>query len=161
MNENTQRPTWRRKRNRLHREVYDDHGVFAVTIATWRRRPVFTDADEVAHSLSMLEETARAMKFRLLAYCFMPDHLHILVEGSHLPKFIKAFKQASSFDHKRRVGYLLWQRSYYDHVLRKAEDLPSSVEYILANPVRAALVDNIADYPHLGGELAREPMVAT
>lgn len=164
MSDKTQSRTWRRKPNRLHRDVYEGDGVFAVTIGTRERRPVFTDAVVVARARGMLEGTARRTGFSLLVYCFMPDHLHLLVHGSqstHLAKFIKAFKQASSFDYNRRAGCTLWQRSYYDHVLREAEDLPSAVAYILANPVRAELVKEMADYRFSGGELASELLVAT
>jgi len=112
----------------------------------------------------MLESAARSTGFGLLAYCFMPDHLHLLVEapeGGDLARFIKVFKQASSFDYKRRLGRPLWRRSYYDHVLRGHEELLPAVEYVLGNPVRAGLVESRGAYPFSGGELAAETLVAT
>jgi putative transposase len=112
----------------------------------------------------MLEDAARNAGFRLLAYCFMPDHLHLLVEGSEgsdLAQFMKEFKQASSFDYKRRTERPLWQRSYYDHVLRGPDDLRCALDYILENAVRAGLVDKPGAYPFSGGEVLREVLVAT
>ena len=94
----------------------------------------------------------------------MPDHLHMLVQasdGSHLAGFMKTFKQLTSFQHKRRTGRLLWQRSYYDHVLRGQHELQAAVDYIAYNPVRAGLVEAAADYPHSGGELMEQAQVAT
>ena len=82
-------------------------------------------------------------------------------DGSDLAQLMKTFKQASSFDYKRRVGRLLWQRSYYDHVLRRPEELQPALEYILANPVRAGLVEEPGAYPFLGGEALRDMLVAT
>lgn len=45
---------------------------------------------------------------------------------------------------------VLWQKSYYDHVLRQEEDLQAVARYIWANPVRANLVQNTNDYPYPG-----------
>lgn len=49
----------------------------------------------------------------------------------------------------RRDGLIgpCWQRGFYDHALRKEEDIRTSAEYIVNNPVRAGLVENWVDYP--------------
>ena len=84
----------------------------------------------------------------------MPDHLHALAEGlsddSDLPAFMKLFKQCSSYEWKSRYGGPLWQRSYFEHVLRDDEDTIAVARYILDNPVRAGLVREPLDYPYLG-----------
>ena len=84
----------------------------------------------------------------------MPDHFHALVEGTradaNLPRFIQRFKQCSSFHWKRRTGAALWQRGYYEHVLRTEEDSFTLARYILNNPVRAGLVQRPEDYAFLG-----------
>jgi len=83
----------------------------------------------------------------------MPDHLHLLLVGeekSSLDSFMKTFKQETSFAFKRAHGNSLWQRSYYDHVLRKEETLEVVALYILNNPVRAGLVDDYRNYAFSG-----------
>ncbi len=102
-------------------------------------------------------ETLRAYSEKhglaVLAYCFMPDHLHLLVEGdseSDLPQFIKDFKQRTGYAYRRSNSGLLWQKSYYDHILRAEEDMRQVARYIIANPVRAALVTAASDYPYSG-----------
>lgn len=132
-------------------------------MTTWQRQQVFVNAVQVQRYNEMLIDAAHNTGFRLLAYCFMPDHLHLLVEGSEgtdLAQLMKAFKQVSSHDYKRRVGQPLWQRSYYDHVLRRPDELQTAVEYILDNPARAGLADDPCEYPFSGGEV-REMLVAT
>ena len=112
----------------------------------------------------MLKNAARNTGFSLLAYCFMPDHLHLLIqgsEGSDLAQLMKTFKQASSYDYKRRARRPLWQRSYHDHVLRGSAELQPAIEYILGNPVRAGLADSTLAYPFSGSEMLREMLVAT
>jgi hypothetical protein len=39
---------------------------------------------------------------------------------------------------------------FYDHALRSTEGILPAVRYIVANPVRAGLVTNVADYPYSG-----------
>ncbi len=41
----------------------------------------------------------------------------------------------------------LWQKSFYNHALRKNEDVRAIARYIVSNPLRAGLVENIGDYP--------------
>ena len=83
----------------------------------------------------------------------MPDHLHLLLVGEKkgdLIKTIKTFKQISSNGFKKVHGKRLWQRGYYDHILRKEEKLDIVADYIWSNPVRKGLADTIADYPFSG-----------
>jgi len=71
-------------------------------------------------------------------------------EGSNLIKMIKQFKQLTGYYFKQDTGRGLWQKSYYDHILRKQEDVVSIVRYILENPVRKGLVKHPDEYPFSG-----------
>jgi REP element-mobilizing transposase RayT len=42
---------------------------------------------------------------------------------------------------------VLWQEGYHDHALRQEEDIKQIARYIVANPLRAGLVQSVADYP--------------
>jgi REP-associated tyrosine transposase len=90
----------------------------------------------------------------VIAYCFMPDHLHLLAEGttenSNLREFVRLFKQQTSFEWKRRENTRLWQRNYHEHVLRADEDTFAVARYILENPVRAGLARSPEEYRFLG-----------
>lgn len=104
--------------------------------------------------LAQLSRTASDYAFDVIAYCFMPDHLHALVEGTSptadFREFARVFKQRSSYEWKRAHGLILWQRNYFEHVLRDDEDTVGVVRYILENPVRGNLVRRPDDYPYLG-----------
>ena len=148
---------WRRKSNRLPREVYKGNHTFHVTLATAGRVPRFRDGEWVRYCEGALASAAEAEGFVLLAYIFMPDHAHILaasgLEPSDLARFVKRFKQETSFAFKRRTGQPLWQKGYYDHVVRGDEDLTGIALYIAGNPVRSGLVDEWIAYPFVGGVL--------
>lgn len=46
----------------------------------------------------------------------------------------------------RAVGRAVWQANYFDHAVRQDEDLRKMARYIVANPLRANLVEQIGDY---------------
>ena len=85
---------------------------------------------------------------------FMPDHLHLLVEGrcvsSDCRRFINRAKQFSGFHYAKAFGHRLWQRYGFERVLRDDEATLSVARYILENPLRAGLVERVEDYPFVG-----------
>lgn len=126
--------------------------VYSLTIVTRRRQPFFRDGKTVDLARASLERAAEKHEFVLEAYCFMPDHLHLLVSGSEearLKSFVHLFKQLSGYAAKKKLGEPIWQISYYDHVVRREEDLEVA-NYIWSNPVQAGLVDDLRDYPYSG-----------
>lgn len=114
---------------------------------------MFSNPRAVQAVLECLTLPCARYGFSLHAYCFMPDHLHLLVSGqddSSLTDFVRHFKQLSGHRFKREHGAPLWQISYYDHVLRRDEDLLTVARYIWDNPVRAGLVQDRSEYPFSG-----------
>jgi REP element-mobilizing transposase RayT len=82
----------------------------------------------------------------------MPNHFHGLlrlnVNGSTLPNVIKGLKGSASFIINKECNQQkqFWQSSFYDRALRVDEDRKNLARYILANPLRKRLVNNIANY---------------
>jgi putative transposase len=137
-------------------DTFDYVGFFRyfLTMCTHRRAPVFVDGASIEEPLDYLLRTSTDEACAVIAYCFMPDHLHVLVEGrsarSDLRRFAKTYKQRSGYAWKQRHSRQLWQRSYYDHVLREDEDTLGVARYILENPVRAGICRDPRGYPLLG-----------
>ena len=145
-----------RRPRRLPNVSYVGMQRYSLTLCTFQRHPWFTDASVVEHVRSLLLETAVAEKFGTPAFCFMPDHLHILAEGtspdSDLPHFMSSFKQRSGFWFSRQRHERLWQDGFYDHILRDDETTLTVVRYILENPLRAKLVTSFLEYPYSGSD---------
>ena len=84
----------------------------------------------------------------------MPDHVHFLVtalqEGADFKAMVKTWKQATGFEWSKRHGRRLWQKGYWERVLRDNEAPLSVCRYILENPVRAKLVALAIEYPLSG-----------
>jgi len=92
-----------------------------------------------------------------LAACLMPDHLHWLLKDA--AQMLQTVHRVKSYSTQVawKLGHRgkLWQRSFWDHVIRKGESLEDVIAYILGHPVRAGLVESVDEYPYqvapLGG----------
>jgi putative transposase len=150
--------------NRLDVNSYRGFRPFFLTIGTRGRARHFTDPAVVALVLSQFLQAAASEGFAVIAYCFMPDHVHLVVIGrsatSELPRFVKSAKQRSGFFFKRAFGRQLWQDSFYDHVIRRTDDIAEVMAYVIMNPVREGLVSDLADYPYWGsGDYSRHELL--
>ena len=138
------------KRPRLKDFEYIGTYAYFITILTKDRGAYFREVEVVDGLIAILVKKARSERFDVLAYCFMPDHLHLLVIGkddnSNLKKFINLFKQESGYWFKKNYNENLWHISYYDHILRKEESIEGVAIYILENPVRKGLVSHFREY---------------
>jgi len=76
---------------------------YFLTFCVSDRRHAFVDGDVVQVVLAQFRKTAALEKFSLSAYCFMPDHVHLLVEAtdqrSDLRRFAKLAKQRAGAAH--------------------------------------------------------------
>ncbi|MDI3339695.1 MAG: transposase [Sphaerobacter sp.] len=116
-----------RKRIRSPADVYRvPHTQATITLGVAGRRPVFADAAFTSGCLDILRERAERDGIEVLAYCSMPDHLHLLLEvvgDTSLIDFIRAFKgRTTRIAWNHGVQGSLWQRSFYDHIVRREED---------------------------------------
>ena len=77
------------------------------------------------------------------SFVIMPDHIHLIV--AILPKdsvqpqvaptverMVKQFKGMVT----KRVGFPIWQNSFYDHIIRNPDDYQECTQYIINNPLR-------------------------
>ena len=80
-----------------------------------------------------------------LSDVLMPDHLHWLMtlRSGELSGVMRLLKGRTA----HVLGHPIWQSNYHDHAIRKDEDLRALARYIIANPLRAGLVERIGDYP--------------
>jgi putative transposase len=114
---------------------------------------VFLSPESVAPHVARLAKAAAEFRCVVPIYCFMPDHLHVMLkglgEGADALAAMSKFKLLSGlwFDRKHMAG---WQVNFHDHVVRGYEDWREHAKYISRNPVRAGLVGDPFDYPFTG-----------
>jgi len=142
-----------------HLKAFDYIGLYRyfLTFCTYRRHRQFDVREHVEVVLEQIVRAADDAGFAIVAYCFMPDHLHLLLEAqsddSDCRQFIKRAKQFSGYHFKQKFGMPLWQRYGFERVLRDDEGTLSVARYTLENPVRACLVDRVEDYSFAGSGL--------
>jgi REP element-mobilizing transposase RayT len=127
---------------------------YFLTLCTDRRRRLFEDEDAAVWLVSQILQLFEPERFAVIAYCVMPDHVHLLLEGlrddADLRSAMHAWKLRTGFAWKQRTGQRLWQSGFYDYVLRDEDSVPAIVKYVISNPVRAGIVSDASQYPHTG-----------
>jgi putative transposase len=105
---------------------------YFLTFSTNHRSPTFLKETHVVLVCTQILRAAREAEFAMTFYCFMPDHVHLIVEG--------------------RFGVQLWQRYGYERVIRDDAELALTIGYLLGNPVSAGLADHPSKYPYIGSD---------
>jgi len=141
-------------RHRLPAFNYKGRRAYFLTVCTANRQKHF-DKPEVANALvEALRQQFQRHDFSVYAYCFMTDHCHVLAvavaDTAGLAKAVRAFKGASVAIARGFGIERLWQRDYYEHILRSSEHLGAVAAYILQNPMRAGLATAPGDWPYSG-----------
>ena len=150
-----------RKSTRLHKFDYNTPGAYFLTICTENRRRILSDivgddvlgvpksvelfpygkiADKHISELSEFYANIKVDK-----YVIMPNHIHIILRvlGDGSPRTSTPTRQTSSISHfvstfkrfcNKEYGRNIWQRGFYDHVIRNYDDYVNIKKYILQNP---------------------------
>ena len=156
----------KRKSLRLKEYDYASHGAYFVTICTDQRRPIFwsstnlhVGADSIRPQTHLpLSRYGRIVEQALLAipahypavtvdnYVIMPTHIHAilrittidedgrLIAAPTLSTVIGQMKRWGS----KQIGHPIWQKSFYDHVIRNEKEYLDTWAYIDENPAKWA-----------------------
>ena len=143
---------------RLKGYDYSNHGAYFVTICSHEKKCIFGNVVDGQMLLNDLGKIVEAewikcgelrIDVALHEFVVMPNHLHgiiilhsdiveadcILPKSTALGKMLAGYKSTVSSKLKRS-GFTgdVWQRNYYEHIIRNEEDMNSIVEYIVQNP---------------------------
>jgi putative transposase len=109
-----------------------------------RRMPTFFDNDDYATYRALIAETCRQANVQVLAYCLMPNHVHLVL----VPAAADGLRDALAEAHRaysslinRRKGWTghLWQERFHSCPMDDAHTV-AAVRYVELNPVRARMV---------------------
>ena len=143
--------------HRLRTFSYRGFYTYSLTFCTNFRARVFVEPDVVELVLSQFLRAADEETFSILAYCFMPDHVHLLARGnsesSDCRRFITLGKQYAGYAYSMRYKRKLWQPWGFERVLRDDEASTAVARYIVENPVRAGLARTVEEYPFVGSQV--------
>jgi len=153
-----------RKQIRLPPDEYIGTAISFITICCENRLAIFQDASRSNAASAILRRASQSMQFLVHAFCLMPDHVHLLLEGtaagSDLVRFVAQWKQQTGYLFRHELPKRFWQRRFYDHILRGGEGAESVAWYIWMNPVRKGIVAEPHQYPFSGSLTAEWPNVS-
>lgn len=136
------------QQNNLRKGRYSqENQIYHITTTTLNRAPIFKDIIKARIIINVLMKSDKLNKTSTLAFVVMPDHIHWLFQLNHshlLSKVIQSIKSISA----HLIGQPIWQSGFYDHAIRKDEDIQNVARYIVANPIRAGIITKIGNYPH-------------
>ena len=141
--------------------IFLSNPVFFVTVCTYRRAPLLASSAVNASFVQFGKHAYTKYNIAVGRYVIMPDHVHLFVRGPddfELGRWMGALKQflAKAVACEKRPKPL-WQRRFFDHVLRSDESYAQKWNYVRDNPVRAGLVARDEDWPLGGGVQTRPP----
>ena len=103
--------------------------------------------------MDLLEEQLRRAHADILAYCLMPNHVHVILVPSttvSLSSIMHSIKSFSAKEANRILGRQgrFWNNDYFDRFIRDEAHFNRTVEYIEMNPVKARLCSKPEDWPY-------------
>jgi REP element-mobilizing transposase RayT len=141
-------PEGRKHPHRLEAGAYREPGRPVFVIMNTRSARTLASPEMAEAVLRAMRAVSSAQGARVLAYCLMPDHMHLVVllrePGGDLKAWVRSVK--------RHVALALhapglWQRSYWDRHARERDDLGAVVAYTLRNPVREGFCESWEQWP--------------
>lgn len=147
----------REKKHRLSPALYRGTTIVAFTACLRDRLAFFVKKERFEFFEQLLKVALENNGCLAEVYLFMSDHVHLLLRGnsetSDVLKMMYEFKQKSGFWLKKQHPDIHWQKDFYDHILRREEEVEKHIRYILENPVRAGLCSDWHSYPFKGSSV--------
>lgn len=135
-----------------HGRIILDNVYYHVISRGNQKQNIFLEHGDFEKYLGLLKHYKRKYKFRLYAWCLMPNHVHLILDVNNpgdLAKIMQGLKLAYAkwFNKKyKKVGHL-WQGRYKNMVIQKDNYVLDCINYIEMNPVRANIKESPLDYP--------------
>jgi REP element-mobilizing transposase RayT len=135
------------------RWIFSSNAVFFVTFCTHERRKLL--ASDVVHAafVAFASQANSRHNIAVGRYVIMPHHVHLFVRGPddfRLGPWVGMLKQALAKHIALPGTSPIWQRGFFDHVLRNDESYGDKWNYVQESPIRAGLVRNAEDRPYSG-----------
>jgi REP element-mobilizing transposase RayT len=141
-------------------DVRVEPGIYFITTCVAGRVPLLATAESARILRDQFAQAPRRYGWRVGRYVIMPDHIHFFCapggerDPTSLSTFVAGLKMwsARSILAATRRAPPLWQREFFDRLLRSDKSYEAKWTYVRENPVRAGLVDKAEDWP-FGGEI--------
>ena len=139
-----------------YRRGYQAGGNYFFTLVTYQRYPIFANSENVNLFKVSMNKVKKKYPFALNAIVILPDHLHCLWK---LPENDKDFSTRwrlikryfsielnTSINHRKEKE--VWQRRFWEHLIRDEDDWKKHMDYIHYNPVKHGFVNFPRDWKY-------------
>jgi putative transposase len=135
------------------RRVSPDNGIHHVLNRGNRKERIFHNSGDYSRFLNLVADALERTPLRLLAFCVMPNHFHMVVRaesGAALPAYMEWLTSTHVRQHHRQYhttgqGHI-YQERYKNFLIQRDEHLYTVLRYVEANALRAGLVDRAEDW---------------
>ena len=128
-----------------YRRVFSKGGTYFFTVVTYQRVPLLADDSKVGYLNKCIKDTIREYPFNVDAIVILPDHIHTIWTLPNTDdNFSKRWmlKLLSTESRLKKREHNVWQRRFWEHLIRDDEDLGVHLDYIHYNPVKHGLVNS-------------------
>jgi putative transposase len=137
------------------RRWYVPNAIYFITAVTRGRQRLFADGANVELLHATMHRAKEYHPFIMRAYVFLPDHFHLLIfvpETTDISKLAQSIQRNFTRNYKKardiNEPVHLWQRGFWDHVIRDERDFANHFHYIHYNPVKHGYVNKPEAYTH-------------
>jgi len=138
--------------------VWIEPAIYFVTTCVAERVPLLASASAAKVLHEQFAQAPKRYGWLVGRYVIMPDHIHFFCapggerDPTSLSVFVGGVKMWSARSILATTGRAppLWQREFFDRLLRSDESYDGKWTYVRDNPVRAGLVKTAADWPFAG-----------
>jgi putative transposase len=149
-----------------YRRTTQAGATYFFTVVTYRRRAFLCNDDVLKALRDAIDKTRTQYPFTIDAWVILPDHMHAIwtlppedADFATRWRLIKRYltlacgaslhephlMTTSKIKHREST---LWQRRYWEHLIRDDDDYAKHMDYVHFNPVKHALVNRVMDWPH-------------
>lgn len=134
----------------LRRYNPDGRDIF-ITCVTLDRTPILINNIDVFWEA--IGHTRAKITFNIKAWVILPDHFHFIIDPiqSDISKIMKGIKLKFFGLYRSKYGLMrgaVWQKRFWDHIIRDEDDLKKHLDYIHYNPVKHGLTRSPFKYKH-------------
>ena len=137
-------------------QVWIENPIYFITVCTFRRRIILAEQAVVKIIQDELAFASSKHGWHVGRYVIMPDHIHFFARSEptakNLSSFMKLWKEWTSKRIQKEIGAAgnIWQKEFFDHLLRNPQSYDLKWQYVAENPVRAGFVARTSDWKWQG-----------
>ena len=124
---------------------YTPGRVYFVTSVTYCRAPLLIDHFSIFWEA--VERSLDRVRFEIIAWVVLPEHFHMILDpkDNDLSGILRRLKLSFANQFYRQQDHsqgAIWQRRFWDHIIRDQEDMNRHIDYVHYNPVKHGLTEN-------------------